>query len=144
MLPASFRQLQAGSLRSQSSGFAALRFGCAALLRHEEALIDERRDDQDNRDADEGADSVELVETAKVVEEKFCEGDDEQRHAGIADPAGLLSHADKKQREGIERPGDRIGHVAREVAAERESEGWAAGEIVRDLDIQEEQSQDRA
>jgi hypothetical protein len=38
-------------------------------LRHKEALIDERRDDQNDRDTDE----VELIQTAEIVQEKFRE-----------------------------------------------------------------------
>src|SRR5205085_1192164 len=110
------------------------RWRCWLLrLGHEEALIHETRDDQDNRHADKGADAVELAEAAEIVQKKLGERDNQQGHAGITDPPGLLAHADEKQCKGVEGPGDRIGHVASEIAREREGQRGPDGEIIGNL-----------
>ena len=69
---------------------------------------------------------------------------EKKRDAGVTHPARLLFHADEKKREGVERPGDGIGHVAGEVAGERKGERGPDGEIIRDLDVQEQEGEDRA
>src|SRR5205085_2054438 len=112
--------------------------------RDKEALINKRRDDQDDGDADEGADAVKFIEAVEIVEEKLGERDDEQRHAGITDPAGVFSHADEKQRKGVERPRDRISHVAGEIAGKREGQGRTDGKIIGDLNVEEKEGEDGA
>src|SRR5213075_2656604 len=91
-------------------------------VRNEEALINEGRDDQDDGDPDECADAIELAEAAEIVQEKFCQRNNEQRDAGVADPAGVFAHADEEECEGVERPRDRISHVPREISAERKGQ----------------------
>ena len=108
----------------------------------ERALALHRAGDDGN--ADERADAVELIETAEIVEEKLGKRRHEERHTGVADPARLLPHADEEECESEKRPGDRVRHVACKVAAERKGERRADGEIIGDLDVEEQEGQDRA
>ena len=67
--------------RPQGDGYRAATIGAFADFRDEEALIDKRSDDQDDRDADERANAIELVQAAEIVQEKLG-----QRHHKSATP----------------------------------------------------------
>ena len=121
-----------------------LRFGFALLFRHEETLINKRGADENHGYTHERSNSIERTEVVQIVEEELRQRDQKKGHARVAHPAGFLFHAGKKQGKGKERPGDRIGHVAGEIAREGKGERRADGKIVGDLDVEEEEGEDRA
>ena len=69
---------------------------CCFLCSPEESLIQERCKNCDNRDNDERAYAIELIELRKVVEEKFYDGDAEQAETRVAHRCNFLSHPNDK------------------------------------------------
>ena len=72
-------------------------------LRRDEALVNKRGRDQDDRHADERANPVELVEIAQVMQEKLGQRQTKQGDAGITRCTLLDSRPDDDEREREER-----------------------------------------
>src|SRR6266480_1943220 len=108
-----------------------------------EALIEERRDDRDHRDAHQRADAVKLGQLRKVVEEQLQDRDAQQAKRGVTCRRDPLDQTRNEQQERKQRPGDAVSHVAREVSRklERQRGRPRFGEKVGDLDVHEQKRQ---
>src|SRR5438552_1356645 len=111
-----------------------------------EALIEERRDDRDHRDAHQRADAIKLGQLRQVVEEQLQERDAQQRERGVTCRRDPLDQTREEQHERKQRPGDAVSHVSGEVSRklERQRRRPRFGDKVGDLDVHEQKRQHRA
>ena len=109
----------------------------------QETLVEERGDNRDDRDNDEGGDTIKLLELRQIVEEKLQQDHAKQDKTGVARAAGAFADSDDQQEQSEECPGNAVTHVAREVAAElkRELVGAGLGEVIGDLNVQQDEGE---
>src|SRR6266566_8917897 len=107
------------------------------LGKTEKALVKERREDRDDGDDDERGYSIKLIQSRKIVQEKFENGDAKQSETRISHRPRRLTDPNNQEQQGEQRPRDAVAHVARKVSGKlkRERGHPRLAEVICDLDV---------
>src|SRR6266566_2373713 len=95
------------------------------LGKTEKALVKERREDRDDGDDDERGYSIKLIQSRKIVQEKFENGDAKQSETRISHRPRRLTDPNNQEQQGEQRPRDAVAHVARKVSGKLKREHGA-------------------
>src|SRR4029077_1096392 len=103
----------------------------------------QRDETQADRQSDEGPDAVEASQPPEIVEEALEDSHDEERQRSDPRRPALPDDAGDQEPDGEEGPTQRVSQVLRETRGDVERDPRPARERVGDLDVQDEEEQDR-
>src|SRR6185295_18030282 len=120
-----------------------LRFRPGALPQ-DEALVEQRYQNERHAEAEEGEDAVAAFQSRKIIEENLGHGEQEEAEGEDAQRAHLPPETQQEQSHGVDSPGHGDGEVAGELALQAELHETRGREVVEDLEIDQGEDQDQA